>query len=117
MSRFGQALLATRSPPPSKTLSATLNPETPAIKDVTEGVAAGAVKPIVAKRSQDGVFSVEEFWAVTSCGTRGAAEANACFATLFSHDKTASETQYARDLVDGSLQRAHLKTFNQRQLG
>ena len=84
MSRFGQALLAPRSPTPSKTLSATLNPETPAIKDVTEGVAARAVKPIVAKRSQDGVFSVEEFWAVTSCGTRGAAEANACFATLFS---------------------------------
>jgi hypothetical protein len=116
MSRFGQALLAPRSPTRSKTLSATLNPETPAIKDVTERVAAGAVKPIVAKRSQDGVFSVEEFWAITSCGTRGAGEANACFATLFSM-KAASETQYARDLGDGSLQRAHLKTFNQMQLG
>ena len=84
MSRFGQALLAPRSPTPSKTLSATLNPETPAIKDVTEEVAARAIKPIVAKRSQDGVFSVEEFWAVTSCATSGAAEAKARFATLFS---------------------------------
>ena len=88
MSRFGQALLAPRSPTPSKTLSATLNPETPAIKDVTEEVAARAIKPIVAKRSQDGVFSVEEFWAVTSCGTRGAGEAKARFATLFSMTRT-----------------------------
>ena len=84
MSRFGQALLAPRSPTPSKTLSATLNPETPAIKDVTEGVAARAVKPIVAKRSQDGVFSVEESWVITTCGTRRAGEAEARFARLFS---------------------------------
>jgi hypothetical protein len=83
MLRLGQALLAQCAPAPSKTLSATLNPETPAIKDVTEGVAARAVKPVAAKRSQEGVISVEEFWAIISCGARCAGEAKARFATLF----------------------------------
>jgi hypothetical protein len=87
MLRFGQALLAPHPPDPRKTFSATLNPETPAIREATEEVAARAVKPIVAKRSQDGAFSVEE-----------------------GHLRE----QYARDLGNGSLQRAHLKTINQR---
>jgi hypothetical protein len=41
-----------------------LNPQTQANREVTEGVASRAVKPIAAKRSQDGVFSVEEFWII-----------------------------------------------------
>jgi hypothetical protein len=61
-----------------------LNPVTQAILDVTGEAATRAVKPIVAKRSQDGVFSLEESWATTSCGTRNAGEAKARFATLFS---------------------------------
>ncbi len=39
---------------------------------------------MVANRSQDCVFSVEESWATTSCETRGASEAKARFARLFS---------------------------------
>ena len=83
MLRFGQVLSAPRAAVPSKAAAATLNPETEAIREVTEE-AARAVKPIVANRSQDGVFSVEESWATTSCGTRGAGETEARFATLFS---------------------------------
>jgi hypothetical protein len=83
MLRFGQVLSAPRAPVPSKTFAATSNPKTQAIREVTEAVAAKAVKPVVAKRSQDGVFSVEESWATTSCGTRGAGDAGARFAMLF----------------------------------
>jgi hypothetical protein len=83
MWRFGQVLSAPRAAAPSKTVAAPLNPETQAIREVTED-AARAVKPIVANRSQDGVFSVEESWVTASCGTRSAGEAKARFATLFS---------------------------------
>jgi len=92
MSRFGQVLSATRAAVPSKTVAATFSPETQSILEATE---EAAVKPIVAKRSQDGVFSVEESsqdgvfsveesWVITTCGTRRAGEAEARFARLFS---------------------------------
>ncbi len=60
MLRFGQVLSAPRAAAPSKIFAAPLNPETQAIREVTEKAAVRAVKPIVAKRSQDCVFSVEE---------------------------------------------------------
>jgi hypothetical protein len=82
MLRFGQVPSAPRAAVPSKTVAATLNPTTQAIGEVTEE-AAKAVKPIVANRSQDGVFSVVVL-DQTRCGTRGAGEAKARFATLFS---------------------------------
>jgi hypothetical protein len=81
MSRFGQVLSATRAAVPSKTVAATFSPETQSILEATE---EAAVKPIVAKRSQDWVFSVEESWATTTCGTRCAGKAEARFARLFS---------------------------------
>jgi len=84
MLRFGQVLSARRAAVPSKTVAATFSPETQSILEATEEAAARAVKPIVAKRSQDWVFSVEESWATTTCGTRCAGEAEARFARLFS---------------------------------
>jgi hypothetical protein len=84
MLRFGQVLSAPRAAAPSKTVAAPSNPQTQPNREVTEGVASRVVKPIAAKRSQDSVFSVEEFWINTRCGTRGAGEAKARFATLFS---------------------------------
>ena len=84
MSRFGQVLSATRAAVPSKTVAATFSPETQSILEATEEAAARAVKPMVAKRSQDWVFSVEESWVITTCGTRCAGKAEARFARLFS---------------------------------
>ena len=84
MLRFGQVLSAPRAAVPSKIFAATLNPATQAIREVIGEAAVRAVKPIVANRSQDGVFSVEESWATTTCGTRCAGEANARFARLLS---------------------------------
>ena len=85
MLRFGQVLSARRAAVPSKTVAATFSAETQSILEATEEAAARAVKPIVAKRSQDWVFSVEESWATTTtCGTRCAGEAEARFARLFS---------------------------------
>ena len=83
MLRFGQVLSAPRAAVPSKAGAATLTPETQAILEVTGEDTARGVKPIVAKRSQDGVFSLEESWATTTCGTRRAGEAEARFARLF----------------------------------
>ena len=117
MLRFGQVLSVPRAAVPSKAVAATFSPETQSILEATEEAAARAVKPIVAKRSQDWVFSVEESWATTTCGTRCAGEAEARFARLFSMTRPASGTHYAHHLGYGSLRRAHLKTFNQRQLG
>jgi len=94
MLRFGQVLSAPRAAVLSKAVAATLTPETQSSKEVSAEAARG-VKPIVAKRSQDGVFSVEESsqdgvfwveesWVITTCGTRRAGEAEARFARLFS---------------------------------
>src|SRR6476646_4361631 len=83
MLRFGQVLSAPRAAVLSKAVAATLTPETQSSKEVSAEAARG-VKPIVAKRSQDGVFSVEESWVITTCGTRRAGEAEARFAMLFS---------------------------------
>jgi hypothetical protein len=85
MLRFGQVLSVPRAAVPSKAVAATFSPETQSILEAAEEAAARAVKPIVAKRSQDWVFSVEESWATTTtCGTRCAGEAEARFARLFS---------------------------------
>ena len=122
MLRFGQVLSAPRAAVLSKAVAATLTPETQSSKEVSAEAARG-VKPIVAKRSQDGVFSVEESsqdgvfsveesWVITTCGTR-----RGSFCKVVFHDAAASGTHYAHHLGDGSLRSAHLKTFNQRQLG
>ena len=98
MFRFGQVLSAPRAAVPSKTFTATFSPETPAILEVTGDDSARGVKPIVAKRSQEGVFSLEESRATTSCETRGAGKAKSSFCNVVFDDKAASGTQYARDL-------------------
>ena len=76
------------------TFSATLNRGTLASKAFTQVGATAAVKAAVAKRSKDGVFSVENSLSITKCGRYGAD-----FATLFSMTKPFPRRKYALDFV------------------